>query len=109
MKIIKKAHVKIGDKVQVISGIHKHQIGTILLINKKKSLAILDTISPRLKTLKATEDKKEGIKKIPVTIAISNLMLWDSTLSIASRVGRRFVGEINKKIRYFKKTGNFVN
>lgn len=100
------SHVKIGDKVKVISGNQKGFIGVIASLVTKKSVVILDGIIPRVKFVKNPQG--EDAKKIEVQVPIhtSNVMLWDKEANLASKIGYKVVNE--KKVRYFKKSGNIV-
>ena len=107
MKINKKNHVKIGDKVQVISGNQKGIIGTITSLFKKTSIVYINTIPSRLKQIKVSkqgEEKKQINLEIP--IHISNVMIWDTKSNQPSRIGYKLIEK--KKVRYFKKSGNLV-
>jgi large subunit ribosomal protein L24 len=96
MITVKKFHVKLGDRVKIIAGDNKGTIGNISFLNREKKIALLDSL----------ENNKENSKKKVRPIHISNLMLWDSSINIASRVGIKIVE--NKKKRYFKKSGNIL-
>lgn len=107
----KKNHVKIGDKVQVLSGNQKGVIGTIQSLLPKQSIVYIDGILPRLKRVKAkqkeeTTNSEANQIELQIPIHISNVMLWDNQSNQASRIGYKMVDE--KKRRYFKKSGNFV-
>jgi large subunit ribosomal protein L24 len=99
-------HVKIGDKVKVISGNQKGIIGTIISIIPKNSIVYIEGITPRLKTLKNQKEGQEKTVEIQIPIHISNVMLWDKTGNIASRIGYKVIA--NEKKRYFKKSGNIL-
>lgn len=101
-----KKHVKIGDKVKVISGNEKGTIGTINLIVSKKDIVYIDTILPRLKYIKKPKEGESKKKELQIPIHISNVMLWDKEKNVSSKIGYKIVNE--KKVRYFKKSGNFV-
>lgn len=121
----KKKHIQIGDKVKVLSGDQKGLIGNILKIEKKNQMVLLDSAKTRSKYLTKREKEKEkeklagsqsedsvdtlGLnkKEIPIRIHISNLMLWDSTTNLASRIGYKIVEK--QKVRYFKKSGNIIS
>jgi large subunit ribosomal protein L24 len=103
MKNIKKTHIKIGDKVQVITGEQKGFLGIILSFVKKKSLIILEGISPRIKYSKKSQNGETKKVEIPVTIHVSNVMLWDKQTNETSRIGYKLIE--GKKKRYFKKSG----
>ena len=100
------SHVKIGDKVKVISGNQKGFIGVIASLITKKSVVILDGITPRIKFVKNPQGEDANIVEIQIPIHTSNVMLWDKEANIASKIGYKVVNE--KKVRYFKKSGNIV-
>lgn len=106
MKKINKNHVKVGDRVKVISGSQKGFIGNITSIFKMKSQVIIDGITPRVKFTKSKEKGEAKRVEIPLTIHVSNVMLWDKDSNTASKIGYKFLN--NQKKRYFKKSGNFV-
>jgi large subunit ribosomal protein L24 len=102
----KNSPVKIGDKVKVITGNQKGFIGTISSIMAKKSLVIVDGILPRIKYTKNRQGGDPVKQEIPVSIHVSNVMLWDNEKNIAGKIGYKIVD--TKKVRYFKKSGNLV-
>lgn len=101
-----KKHVRVGDRIKVITGKQKGFIGNILSILKNKNSVIIDSIPTRIKLTKNNEkgESKQIEKSIP--IHISNVMLWDSELNKASRIGYKITG--TEKKRFFKKSGNLV-
>lgn len=106
MKKNKFSHIKIGDKVKIISGNQKGIIGTINTVLTKKSIVYIDGISPRLKIMKNSRDGETKQLDLQIPIHLSNVMLWDNQQNVASRIGYKMVE--NKKKRYFKKSGNLV-
>ena len=106
MKKICSSHVKIGDKIKIISGDQKGIIGTIQSIFLKKSIVYVEGISPRIKTKKSSKDGESQKIEIQIPIHLSNVMLWDKDSNNASRIGYKTIE--NQKKRYFKKSGNLV-
>lgn len=102
-----KFHVKIGDKIKIISGNQKGLVGTIKSLITKKSVAIIDGILPRIKFKKENSNSEAKKIEIQVPIHTSNLMLWDDKNNKASRIGYKLIENIKK--RYFKKSGNILN
>lgn len=101
-----KNHLKIGDKIKVLTGNNKGFIGKVGSVNSKDSTITIEGIIPRIKYIK---DRQSGeTKKLELQIAIhsSNVMLWDNVSNSASRIGYKLVE--GKKVRYFKKSGNLV-
>ena len=81
------SHVKIGDKVKVIAGNQKGFIGVIASLITKKSVVILDGITPRIKFVKNPQGEDAKKVEIQIPIHTSNVMLWDKEASVASKVG----------------------
>jgi len=106
MKKKMKSHVKIGDKVKVISGKQKGFIGVITSMVTKESIVFLDGITPRIKFRKNPQGQESIKSEIQIPIHSSNVMLWDKEQNIASKIGYKIVND--KKVRYFKKSGNIV-
>lgn len=106
MKKDKNRHIKLGDRVQVISGSQKGIIGTITSIQNKKETVTVDTLPARTKMTRAREMEEAKKVELPMFINWSNVMLWDQQANGASRIGYKQVN--GKKQRYFKKSGNLV-
>lgn len=106
MKTKRLTHIKIGDRVKVITGESKGLLGTIKTILVKKSVVYIEGITPRLRAVKTAQDKTEQVKELQIPIHFSNVMLWDNQGNTASRIGYKIVE--NKKRRYFKKSGNLL-
>ncbi len=106
MKKQLKKHVKVGDRIQIITGNQKGVIGNISAINLKKSTVIIDSVLPRIKYAKNPQGGEAKKKEIQTVIHISNVMLWDKIDNLKSKTGYKFIEGIKK--RYFKKSGNLV-
>ena len=103
----KKKHVKIGDRIKIITGNQKGIIGNISSINTKKELLTIDTVLPRIKFVKNREGGESKKMELQIPIHISNVMIWDIETNTSSRIGYKVVE--NKKYRYFKKSGKILN
>jgi large subunit ribosomal protein L24 len=106
MTFNKKTHVKLGDKVKIISGNQKGIIGEIKLIFRQKSLVVIEGVSTRIKYAKNKQGGEAKKIELPIMIHSSNVMLWDNQTNQSSRIGYKFLS--NQKKRYFKKSGNFL-
>lgn len=103
-----KLHIKKGDKVMVIAGIHKGTISEVLEVFPKKYRAILDNVNMVKKHQKPTQNNPQGgIIEVPAPIHISNLMLIDPKTGEPTRIGRKLVD--GKLVRYSKKSGEIIN
>jgi len=100
-------HIKVGDKVKVITGTNKGTIGTINSIIFKKSIVFIEEILPRIKYIKNTQGEESKKIEIKTPIHISNVMVWDVETNSGSKVGYKIIE--NKKYRYFKKSGKIIS
>lgn len=117
----KKAHVKpkvrTGDKVVIIAGKDKGQVGFVAAVSPEKMKALVlqeneenaDQPIPLNAAVKHFKAKYQGQKsariRIPTPIHLSNLMVLDEG-GKASRVGRRKEG--GKTVRYTKSNGKTI-
>ena len=71
-----KIHVKIGDKVTVISGFHKNETGEIIKVNQKTGKVIVQGINFKFKHVKPNTENEIGeIKQFEAPIDHSNVKL----------------------------------
>lgn len=118
----KREHVKLkvrtGDKVVIIAGKDKGQVGFVAALSPEKRKAIIlqeneenaDQPLPLNAAVKHFKAKYQGQKsariRIPVPIDLSNLMVIDPTSGDPTRIGRR--KEDGKIVRYAKKSGKTI-
>jgi len=101
------SNVKIGDTIKIIAGNQKGLIGNITSVFRKKSLVVVEGVVPRIKYIKNKQGGDPKQVELSVPIHLSNVMLWDKVAQVASRIGSKMVD--NKKVRYFKKSGNVIS
>ena len=71
-----KIHLKIGDTVRVISGLHKNEIGEITKINKNTGKILVKGINFKFKHIKPNTESDVGeIKQFEAPIHHSNVKL----------------------------------
>ena len=71
-----KLHVKIGDHVKIIAGLHKYETGKVTAINKKTGKIIVQGINFKFKHVKPNSENEIGeIKQIEAPIHHSNVKL----------------------------------
>ena len=71
-----KIHVKIGDKVKIISGFSKNETGEVIKINQKTGTLIVKGINFKFKHVKPTNENEIGeIKQFEAPIHHSNVTL----------------------------------
>ncbi|MEK7171101.1 MAG: 50S ribosomal protein L24 [Patescibacteria group bacterium] len=93
--------IRKGDKVLIIAGKNRNQVGTVELVLTKKNKAIVAGLNMVKKHLKrSAKNPQGGIIDQAMPLAISNLMVIDPTSDKPSRVG--YVTDGSKKIRVAK-------
>jgi large subunit ribosomal protein L24 len=76
MSMKQKIHVKVGDKVQVISGFYKNETGEVIKINKKTGKIVVQGINFKFKHIKPNSENEIGeIKQFEAPIHHSNVKL----------------------------------
>jgi large subunit ribosomal protein L24 len=102
-----KLHIKKGDTVKVIAGNARGQQGKVLVIDRKKSKALVEGLNMVSKHTKPNAANPQGgIIKKEAPIHISNLMVVDLKGN-ATRIGRK-LNENDKLVRYSKKSGEVI-
>ena len=96
-----KLRLKVGDRVKVITGRDKHNIGTVKSFLKKKNMLVVEKLNLKFKHEKPGNQENSGqIKQVEAPIHRSNVMLCDSD-DMASRFN--VVLSDGKKVRVSKK------
>lgn len=110
-----KLKVRKGDRVVIISGKDKGEIGFVAAVSPKDQKVIVlkendenpDQPFPLNAAIKHRKARTQGERsvriKIPVPIHVSNVMVLDGATGQPTRVGRRL--EDGKLVRYSKKSG----
>lgn len=102
--------LKEGDKVLVISGKYKGEVGKVIKIIKDRAIVQgINRVKKHVKSLNP-EQKKPTIVQVERPIHVSNLMIIDSTDNKPTRVGYKFIEKDGKKvkIRVSKRTGQEI-
>jgi large subunit ribosomal protein L24 len=103
-----KLHIKKGDKVTVLAGDSKGQMGEIREIDTKKMRAIVIGVNMISKHAKAsTKYPQGGIIKMEGPVHISNLMLIEPGTGKPTRTGRKADAN-GKMVRFSKKSGEVI-
>lgn len=102
----KKLHIKVGDTVKVISGVHKGQEGIVLSIDRDKSRALVREVNViKRHTKPDAANPQGGIVEKEAGLHISNLMLVVD--GQPTKVGRK-LNKDGKLVRFAKKTGEEI-
>ena len=103
-----KLHIKKGDKVTVLAGDSKGQMGEVREIDTKKMRAIVIGVNMISKHAKAsTKYPQGGIIKMEGPVHISNLMLIEPGTGKPTRTGRKADAN-GKMVRFSKKSGEII-
>ena len=103
-----KLHIKKGDKVTVLTGDSKGQMGEVREIDTKKMRAIVIGVNMISKHAKAsTKYPQGGIIKMEGPVHISNLMLIEPGTGKPTRTGRKADAN-GKMVRFSKKSGEVI-
>ncbi|AIE87150.1 50S ribosomal protein L24 [Fimbriimonas ginsengisoli] len=121
---LQNSHIKLkvrkGDRVMIISGKDKGEIGFVAAVAPKEQKAIIlkendenpDQPLPLNAVIKHRKARTQGERsariKLPAPIHISNLMVLDPNTNQPTRVGRRKDDATGKLVRYAKKTGTAI-
>lgn len=113
-----KSKVRAGDKVVIIAGKDKGQIGIVAAISPKERKAIVIQENPEnpeqpiplnavTKHRKAKYQGQQSARiRMPAPLDVSNLMVIDPSSDQPTRIGRR--EEKGKIVRYAKKSGKAI-
>ncbi len=113
-----KCKIRSGDKVMIVAGKDKGEVGIVLKVAPKEGKALIAKENPEnpeqplplnavIKHKKARYQGERSARiKLPAPIAISNLMLIDPATNEPTRVGRKVVD--GKIVRYAKKSGTVI-
>ena len=103
-----KLHIKKGDKVTVLAGDSKGQMGEVREIDTKKMRAVVIGVNMISKHAKAsTKYPQGGIIKMEGPVHISNLMLIEPGTGKPTRTGRKADAN-GKMVRFSKKSGEVI-
>jgi large subunit ribosomal protein L24 len=104
-----KMRLKKGDTVQVISGKDKGKTGEVLRTLPYDNRVVVQGINLRTRHVKPTQEGETGrIVTEEASLHASNVMLYSTTKSVASRV-EIVVEKDGTKKRRLKKTGELLD
>ena len=103
-----KLKLKKGDKVIVVAGKNKGNIGEILKIHPSKNRAVVRGINILKRHTKPTQNNAGGIVEKEGTIHISNIAFLDEKDNKATRIGYKNL-EDGRKVRFCKRSGEVID
>lgn len=99
-----KLKVKKGDKVKVISGDSKGQIGQVMQVNVSEGTVIVQGVNLVSKHKKPTAQNTQGsIEKVEAPLRICKVMVVSPISGKATRIGRR-LNDKGVLVRFAKQT-----
>jgi large subunit ribosomal protein L24 len=113
-----KLKIRRGDRVMIISGKDKGEIGFVAAVAPKESKVIVlkenpenpEQPIPLNRVIKHRKAKMQGERSarvmLPSPIDVSNVMILDPETNLPTRVGKR--SEDGKMVRYAKKSGKTI-
>src|SRR5688572_23486184 len=101
-----KTKVKRGDRVLVISGSYRGEIGRVIEVEPRKGWARVEGVRIVKKHEKPDRqrNRRGGIVEVEAPIDLSNLKVVDPTTGQPTRVGRKVLVD-GSIVRYSKKSG----
>ena len=102
--------IKTGDKVIVITGKYKGQVGSVLKVILKTHRVLVEGINIIKKHVKPNPDKNQegGIVERESAIHISNIALLNPVTKKPDRVGLKYLND-GTKVRYFKSNHEIID
>ena len=102
-----KLKIKKGDKVVVLSGSNKGQIGTVLRVFPDKAKAIVEGVNIAKKRVKpSAQNPQGGVVEKEAQIYLCKLALVDPETGKATKIAIKEEG--GKKVRIAKKSGKTI-
>lgn len=103
-----KTHLKMNDRVEVITGKDKGRVGKIIRIDAREGVAIVEKINMIKRHTKPSQlNQQGGIIEKEAPIHVSNLMLICPKCSKTVRLGKTIL-ENGSKVRTCKKCNESV-
>jgi large subunit ribosomal protein L24 len=103
-----KCHLKVSDRVEVITGKDKGRVGKVIRVNAQKSTAVVEKVNMIKRHTKPTATNQQGgIIDKEAPMHVSNLMLICPKCSKTSRVGKKLLDD-GTKVRICKKCNESV-
>ncbi|MFZ5980669.1 MAG: 50S ribosomal protein L24 [Candidatus Zixiibacteriota bacterium] len=103
--------IKKGDTVYIRKGTYRGKTGRVLFVDTKKKVILVEGINMKNKHQRPTQkNPKGGIIKMENSINISNVALYNSSLSAPTKFTSRVLddGGKKRKIRVCVKTGEEI-
>ncbi len=104
-----KLKLKVGDKVQVLSGKDKGKVGAITQVFAKEARVVVENINTHFRHLRSQKKGEKGQKvEFNAPVHVSNVALVDPKTSKPTRVGYK-TNDKGIKVRIAKKSGQTLD
>lgn len=104
-----KLKLKKGDQVIVIAGKDKGKVGAITKVIPAEKKVVVTNVNLCVKHIKGNANTPSTIEKKELPLHISNVSYYLADKKTASRIGYKFEGEANNKVRFNKKTQEIID
>lgn len=102
---IAKWPIRKGDEVVVVAGADAGTRGKVLRVDRKLNRVVVEGVNRIKRHQRPTQKNPQGgIVEREAAIHVSNVMLWDTTASAPTRVGRKQTDE-GRRVRVALKSG----
>lgn len=102
-------YIKLGDKVQVVSGNEKGKQGTVIKVLRKENKVVIEDVNMVTKHQKKSQAYPDGAKyQLAAPIDASNVMIVDPKTKTPTRVGFTTDKDGNK-VRVTKKSQTILD
>ncbi len=109
LKKVFKIKLKVGDKVIVLSGKYKGQIGKVVRTHPKLNKVTVEGVNVVKIHRKPTRENSVGrIEEVTKPIWVSKVAIYEPTLKKASRIGYK-LNKDSSKIRIYKKSNKEIS
>jgi len=104
-----KCHIKINDKVKVLSGKDRGKIGKVKKLDRKKNRILIENVNIVKKHLKPSAQQRQGgIVESEAPIHLSNVILMCNKCVASVRIKMKRL-EDGKKVRVCRKCSEIID
>lgn len=102
--------IKTNDSVIVIAGKDKGKTGTVQdILGDRVVVEGVNMVKKHLRGNPQQQDKPSGIVEREAPLHISNVALLNPKTNKPEKVGFKILEKENRKVRYFKKSGEVID
>ena len=104
-----KSRIRRGDKVKIISGKHKGEVGEVISVLREKNRVLVKNVNIIKKARKPTqENPRGGFVEQESSIHLTNVQLLDPQTDTPTRIGMTVLKD-GRKVRVARKSGTQID